>query len=162
MAGSSRHAAICLFILLSVACGGGADVRTADRVFTNGAIYTVDADRSWAEAVAIADGKIVYVGDQAGLEPWIGERTRVSDLDGSMLLPGIHDSHIHILVGILAEEDCSLELLGSVDAIEARLEQCTRLDGYGDEKWIFGGGWLDWVFPEANPDKTLLDRYFPA
>ena len=161
MVGSSRHAAICLFVLLTVACGGGADVSTADRVFTNGAIYTVDPDRSWAEAVAIANGKIVYVGDQAGLEPWIGESTRVSDLDGKMLLPGIHDSHIHILIGILAEEDCSLELLQSVEAIEARLEQCTALDGYGDENWIFGGGWLDWVFPEANPNRKLLDRHFP-
>ncbi len=54
----------------------------ADRVFLNGAIYTVDAERSWAEAVAIRDGRIVYVGDNAGAARYIGDATR-SPISGS-------------------------------------------------------------------------------
>jgi hypothetical protein len=50
--------------------------RSADLVFRNGAVYTVDAVRSWADAVAVAGGRIVYVGPESGIEAWIGPRTR--------------------------------------------------------------------------------------
>jgi hypothetical protein len=60
----------------------------ADLAFRNGAVYRVDAVRSWASAVAVEGDQIVYVGDDAGLEPFVGPGTRVIDLDGRMLLPG--------------------------------------------------------------------------
>lgn len=134
---------------------------TADRVFVNGAVYTVDDARSWSEAVAINDGRIVYVGDDAGADNWIGEATEVVDLGGQMMLPGFHDSHIHILLGIMADEECDLLRIPTALEVAEKLQECTGLAGIGDESWIIGGGWGEWLWPEANPRKGLLDILYP-
>ena len=84
--------------LCTSACGkteGPADAPGADAVFTNGRIFTVDADRSWAEAVAVSDGRITYVGSTAGANQHIGANTTVVDLNGRMMMPSFQDSHIH-------------------------------------------------------------------
>lgn len=134
---------------------------TADRVFVNGAVYTVDDARSWSEAVAIDDGRIVYVGDDAGADNWIGEATEVVDLGGQMMLPGFHDSHIHILMGIMADEECDLLRIPTALEVAEKLQECTGLAGIGDDSWIIGGGWGEWLWPEANPRKGLLDILYP-
>ncbi len=133
----------------------------ADRVFLNGAVYTVDERRSWAEAVAVTDGRISFVGDNESAARFIGQETEIIDLVGQMLLPGFHDSHIHIMIGILADEECSLLRLETAEDVAVRLKECTALDGIGDDDWILGGGWGEWLWPEANPQKGLLDLMFP-
>jgi len=139
----------------------GAARDAADRVFLNGAIYTVDTDRSWAEAVAVKDGRIVYVGDDEGAARHIGVETELIDLAGQMLLPGFHDAHIHILTEVLSDEECNLLRIESVEEVAARLKDCTALLGHGGERWVTGGGWGEWLWPEANPKKGLLDLLFP-
>ena len=67
----------------------------ADLVFRHGGVYTVDGPRTWAEAVAVSGGRIVFVGTDAAAAAWIGPSTRVVDLSGKMLLPAFHDSHVH-------------------------------------------------------------------
>lgn len=131
----------------------------ADRVFTNGAVYTVDANRSWARDVAVKDGHIVYVGDDA--TAYIGDSTEVTDLDGQMLLPGFHDSHIHILIGVTTDKECDLLRSESAQQEADILAECTELEGFGDEGWITGGGWAEYNYPDANPQKGLLDALFP-
>ena len=133
----------------------------ADRVFLNGAIYTVDADRSWAQAVAVKDGRIVYVGDNEGAGRRIGQSTELVDLAGQMMLPGFHDSHIHIMIGVMADEECSLLRIPTEQEVAVRLKECTGLAGIGDDGWIVGGGWGEWLWPDANPRKGLLDLLFP-
>lgn len=66
-----------------------------DLVLKNGSVYTVDRDRSWAQAVAIADDKIVFVGSNTEIEPFIESDTVVIDLAGKMVLPGFIDAHGH-------------------------------------------------------------------
>ena len=73
-----------------------ASVQTADIVFTNGKVYTVNAKQPWAEAVAIKGNKIVYVGDTAGAKSYLGEDTDNIDLAGKMLLPGFVSGHDHL------------------------------------------------------------------
>lgn len=68
---------------------------TADRVLTNARIYTVDDKTSWAEAVAVKGNRIVYVGDNAGAEAYVGETTIKNDLGGKFVMPGIIDGHTH-------------------------------------------------------------------
>jgi len=133
----------------------------ADRVFLNGAIYTVDDDRTWAKAVAIKGGRIVYVGDNEGAGLRISASTDVVDLAGQMMLPGFHDSHIHIMIGVMAGLECSVLRLETLADVAARLKECTLLEGVGEEGWILGGGWGEWLWPEANPQKGLLDVLFP-
>jgi len=133
----------------------------ADRVFLNGAIYTVDADRSWAEAIAIREGKIVYVGNDEEAARHIGAETEIIDLVGQMMLPGFHDAHIHILTEVLSDEECNLLRIETVEEVAARLKECTALLGHGGERWITGAGWGEWLWPDANPRKGLLDLLFP-
>jgi len=151
-------------LLVLAGCGPSSDqvsADAADRVFLNGAIYTVDEERSWAEAVAVSDGRIVYVGDNDGAGRYIDDATEVTDLRQQMMLPGFHDSHIHIMIGVMADEECSVLRLETVEDVAARLTQCTALEGIGDDGWILGGGWGEWLWPEANPQKGLLDILFP-
>ena len=75
--------------------GPGAAAGQASLVFNNGAIYTVNSQQPWAEAVALRDNKIVFVGSGKDVSRFIGKQTRVVDLAGKMMMPGIHDVHIH-------------------------------------------------------------------
>ena len=67
----------------------------ADLVFVNGAVYTVDAARSWATALAVTGDRIAYVGTDAGARELVGPHTRLIDLNHRMLLPGFQDAHVH-------------------------------------------------------------------
>ena len=150
--------------LVLTSCGPSSnrnDIVSADRVFLNGAIYTVDKERSWAQTVATKDGRIVYVGDDEGAKHHVSNATDVVDLAGQMMLPGFHDSHIHIMIGVMADLECSLLRLETLEEVAAQLKECTSLAGIGDDRWIVGGGWGEWLWPEANPQKGLLDLMFP-
>ena len=133
----------------------------ADQVLMNGYVYTVDAERSVAEAVAIHDGRIAFVGSNTDVATLIDEGTEVIDLNGQMLLPGFHDSHTHILIGDAAHEECNLLNIESVPEVEAKLRECTELPGVGEDKWIIGSGWAAWLYPKSEPDKAILDELFP-
>ena len=155
-----RLIAILFIASAPVACSS-TKAPVADRVFINGAVYTVDADRSWAEAVGISDGRIVFVGSTEAARLWIGDETEVTDLDGQMLLPGFHDSHTHILIGVTTDEECDLLRIPTADEVIEKLRQCAELPGFGVEQWIIGAGWGDWLWPASEPDKAILDEIFP-
>ena len=70
-------------------------VDAADTVYTNGKIYTIDEDQPWAEAVAIKDGRFVYVGNDAGVTQFIGPSTQKAEFAGQLVIPGIVDGHAH-------------------------------------------------------------------
>lgn len=72
-------------------------ITSATTVFTHGNIYTVNPQQPWAESVAIKDGNIIYVGDNTAIKQYIGQQTQVINLQGKMMMPGIHDVHIHPL-----------------------------------------------------------------
>src|SRR5262245_50318112 len=69
----------------------------ADTVYRNGYIYTVDAKSSVQEALAVREGKIVYIGTENGAKSYIGKDTKVIDLKGRMMMPGLVDGHMHPL-----------------------------------------------------------------
>ena len=144
--------------LLSFRSARGAPT-PADLVLTGGAVYTVDGARSWAEAVAVAGGRIVFVGTGAAAKAWIGPHTKVVDLAGKMVLPAFHDSHVHPISGGIEAVECDLhdrataqEVLDAVRAYAA---------AHPDAAWIRGGGWELTLFPAGNPSKTLLDAIVP-
>jgi len=80
----------------------------ADLVLTDGKIYTVDPARSIATALAIKDGKIVFVGSTADAHRWIGPKTRTEQLGGRLVLPGLIDAHIHP-IDIVDLDICDLD-----------------------------------------------------
>jgi hypothetical protein len=128
----------------------------ADLALRNAAIYTMDVARTWAKAVAIDDGRIVYVGTEDGLKRWQGSRTKLVDLQGKMVLPGFHDSHVHPISGGIELGECNLN---GLDAQQQILETIRRYAAQNpNAPWIRGGGWDLPIFPNANPSKSLLDQ----
>jgi predicted amidohydrolase YtcJ len=80
----------------------------ADVVITDARIYTARPQRGMAEALAIKDGKIVFVGSATAARDWVGPRTKVERLGGKLVLPGLFDSHVHPL-DIVDFDVCTLD-----------------------------------------------------
>lgn len=125
----------------------------ADLVLVNGGIYTVDAERSRAEAAAVRDGVFVAVGSNAEVEALRGPETRVIDLSGRLALPGFHDAHVHPRMGGAALLGCNLADQTRVDAIVARVSACAA-EGEG---WVYGHAFDLGLFGQDGPHKRVLD-----
>ncbi len=132
-------------------------VSIADRVFTNGGVYTVDGNNSWHEAVAIGDGEILFVGSNEAVKSYIGERTEVVDLTGKMLMPGFHDAHAHILDGGASLNTCDLQDSADANEIRTLLIQCLAEFDYGPEEWVVGSRWALTAFDANGPRTHMLD-----
>jgi predicted amidohydrolase YtcJ len=132
----------------------------ADLALRNGAIYTVDGSRSWAETIAIDDGRIVYVGNDAGAKDYIGPQTQVVDLKGRMVVPGMQDVHIHPISGGIEANGCDLNAATTVDEYLAIIKKYA--DEHPNDPWIKGGGWSMAAFgPGALARKELIDAIVP-
>src|SRR3990167_6185758 len=120
---------------------------SANTVYLNGQIYTQDAQRQKVEAIAVAADKFVYSGNREGAEKFIKQGYRVVDLGGKMVLPGLHDNHIHAL-GTVALDVCDLKGEGgNFDQLASKVKEC--LPRYASEP----GAWLkieQWVPYEGN------------
>lgn len=138
----------------------------ADTVLLNGKIYTVDATRSWADAVAIKDGKFIAVGTDKDVRVHIGDKTEIIDLNGKFGLPGFHDTHIHIASGdtVFRKGYCKLPDSNSnvtAEELYKLIEVCRDTDPEATG-WFIGGGWPGGAFPpDGAPDKEPLDTLFP-
>ena len=143
-------------LTLSACLLNAQDARRADLVLKNGAIYTSNASRSWADAVAIKGGKIIYVGPNTGAQQYVSRTTRVIDLQGKMLLPGFFDSHVHPVSSGRQLNQCVLTNISTVTALLDAVKQCKiNLKG---KTWLIGSGWELPLFENANPSKELLDQ----
>jgi predicted amidohydrolase YtcJ len=129
--------------------------RKADLVFVNGAVYTVDAARSWAQAVAVAGGRIVAVGRNDDVARLRGPRTEIVDLGGRMLVPGFQDAHVHPVGGGLDMLQCDLHDLSTAEEYLAAIR--AYAEAKPDVPWILGGGWAMDAFPAGTPTAASLD-----
>lgn len=128
----------------------------ADIVFTNGFIYTVDSINTKAEAVAIKDKSIIFVGDNTGVKTFIGKKTKVIDLKGKMVLPGFIDSHCHSISSYRYFFELNLYGLKTYAEIQSAIKK--YLAENPDAKYIKGRGWSNTDFPKNGPDKKILDE----
>ncbi|HJZ10820.1 MAG TPA: amidohydrolase family protein, partial [Acidobacteriota bacterium] len=131
----------------------------ADLVLRHGKIYTMDAARSWAESIAIRNGRIVYVGDDQGLARWIGPATKTMELEGKFVLPSFIDSHVHPVEAGIGLNLCSLDEATTKEEILKIVKQYA--DSHPDLPWIVGSGWQPFLFSNANPQKEWLDAIVP-
>ena len=132
----------------------------ADMVLTNGRIYTVDASRSWAEAVAVTDGRISFVGSAAAVEGMVGANTTLVDLGGRMMLPAFQDSHVHPIGAGIEASRCDLNSIDDLAGYRAAIGEYAAANP--DVEWITGGGWSMSVFgPGGSPSKTIIDELVP-
>jgi predicted amidohydrolase YtcJ len=152
-----------LCFTVCVALVAAACVRKDDKattVFRSGAVYTVDKNMPWAEAVAILDNIIIYVGPDDGVQSYIGPETEVVDLAGKMLMPGFHDVHMHPNSASVFVYECNLYGLYTKEELVDRLKECAAQDS--DSPWLRGTGW-----EASTPDspeqlfKEDLDKIAP-
>ncbi len=142
----------------------------ADRVLQGGRFYTVDQAQGWAEAVAIKDGRFVYVGDDAGAQSFVGPDTNRHDLGGRLVIPGLVDSHTH--PGLMGRETASYTAVhtgggprgtlprnGTPEEVLAAVEAYARANP--DLSWIEMGSWSGDLYGVAGPHRRDLDRVVP-
>jgi predicted amidohydrolase YtcJ len=128
----------------------------ADTVFTNGFVYTVDIINSKAEAVAIKDKSIIFIGDNDSVQKYIGDKTKVINLNGKMVLPGFVDAHCHSISSYRYFNELNLYGLKSKEDIQNAIKK--YLFEHPDAKYIKGRGWSDTDFPGIGPDKKIIDE----
>jgi predicted amidohydrolase YtcJ len=132
----------------------------ADTVLRNGFVYTVDARDTIAKAVAVRDGAIVYVGGNRGARRFTGPGTRVVDLKGRMVMPGLEDGHIHDVTRS-EQKTCDLEAAPlTVPELQTRLRACLNdpeLGGPND--WLqVTNLYMQFLKPAGTaPHKSMLD-----
>ncbi|HEX7502228.1 MAG TPA: amidohydrolase [Acidobacteriota bacterium] len=136
------------------------DTGAAGLVLKNGFIYTVDGQRTVAEAVAVKDGRISHVGSDREVGKYIGKETAVIDLQGRMVLPGFIDSHCHPAYGAAHELfDIMFTGLNSVEEYKKAIRDfAARHPG---AKFIKGRGWKNTLFAKTGPDKKIIDEIIP-
>lgn len=135
---------------------------TADLILHNGRIHTVDRERPTASAVAVRDGRFVAVGDDATVMAQRGATTQVIDLRGRTVIPGLNDSHLHLIRGGL---NYNLELRWEgvpslADAMRMLKEQAARTPS---PQWVrVVGGWSEFQFAERRmPTLEELNQAAP-
>jgi predicted amidohydrolase YtcJ len=113
----------------------------ADLVLTGGIVHTIDDRRTVAEAIAIRGKRIVAVGTDEEIRGYIGPRTSVRDLDGDVVLPGLHDLHIHAL-GIVQPDVCDLQSEPvTLSELVPFVRECLDRYAIPDGEWLMVAQW---------------------
>jgi hypothetical protein len=145
---------------VSIAASAAAKAKDvkADVVYRNGFVYTVDGVRSRAEAFAVKDGKFIAVGSNDDMKAVTGKETKVIDLKGKMVMPGLVDTHIHALRGALTALGLAFPVTASVDDIKAAVNK------YIADKKLKKGDWVEgakWAIDYKKLNAKMLDEVSP-
>ena len=124
-----------------------------DRIFLNGKIWTGDDAQPAAQALAIADDKLVAVGTNTDIKKLASDDTAIVDLHGRLVVPGFQDSHLHFPGPSIHE--VSLVGADTLEDFQKRIADFAK--SHPDLPWIVGSGWGYAIFPNQSPDKKYLD-----
>lgn len=150
---------IILFLAAALAACSKDEAPGVDTVLLGANVYTVNEAQPSAEAIAIDDGMIVFVGDSAGARKLVGSNTKVHELEGELVLPGFIDTHVHPLHGGGFAKALSLDTFGTTtDWVESIQSYA---DANPDSDVIFGYGFLASTFGPEGPTRQLIDSVVP-
>ena len=126
--------------VLITACQKDSPV-TVEKLFTNGVVYTANQTQQVVTSIGITSDRLVYVGNAKDAEALIATETEIIDLNGKMIIPGLHDVHIH-LAGIVESDNCDLagQAFSLTDMVP-RLKQCLRRLELPDGEWLTVEQW---------------------
>lgn len=132
----------------------------ADLVVVNARIYTADGTRPIVEAMAIRGGRVIFTGDTGGARALTGANTRVLDLAGGTVIPGMTDAHLH--VAGLGQRLSNVDLVGTTSYEQVIARVVERAKNTPKGQWIEGRGWdqNDWG-DTRWPDHEALSRAVP-
>ncbi len=140
--GFTLSAALLLMAGLLTGCNQESTEPTAQRtLYLNGKIHTQDGQRRVAEAMVVADGKFLYVGTLQGAKAYQTAGSQSVDLKGRMVLPGLHDNHIHLL-GTVALDMCDLDGQSvTLDQLADKIKTCLPRYAPGKGNWLVVNQW---------------------
>jgi predicted amidohydrolase YtcJ len=145
--------------------GPAAAAAPAGAVYLNGTVLTMDSKRPTGQAVAVKRGRITWVGSNRGASKYIGRKTRVVNLKGRTLMPGLIDGHAHPLAGGDILDDCDLgNLEATVPELIAVMSDCDQADpATDDEDWLLVSNWspVGLLPPGTEATRQDLDAAFP-
>ncbi|MEC9374265.1 MAG: amidohydrolase family protein, partial [Planctomycetota bacterium] len=139
------------FVLATSAFIGSATAQTppADLIVVNAKIWTGDEDQPGAEALAITDGRFVAVGDEMSVRAHIGDATRIIDAGGSRIIPGLIDTHVHLVNAAESLARLDLRMARSRTALLQMVsDYAATLD---QDAWLIGRGWSAESWPDPKP-----------
>lgn len=147
------------FLALSAARAPGQDgMGAADRIIKNGKIWTVNTKQPEAEALAIRGERIVAVGSDADILKLAGPQTKVHDLQQRRVVPGFHDSHLHLLSSGLQLSQIKLKDARDEAEFGRRLKDHAAKLPPG--RWLLGNDWdHDRTFGGTLPTSAVIDKY---
>ena len=152
----------------SMLAGGGifssvfaASNKSADIVYRNGRIYTVNPMQPWAEAVAVSGGRIVAIGDNNLVEGSVGKQTKVVNLGGAFVLPGFHDCHLHPHF-IYRDKVAGRLSLSPSDTQEQVLNKIAEYARKHPEGWIAGSVWNGANFEGGRLTAAMIEKVAPG
>ena len=149
-----------VFSAFASSSAGAQQPSVADIVFKNGNIYTVNDARPKAEAVAIRKDRIIFVGTNRAVERHVGRNTRVIDLKGKTMVPGMTDAHHHLFGVGFREITLNLEGITSLSDFLAKVKE--RVDQARPGEWVTGRGWIETFWkPAVFPTRVDLDKIAP-
>lgn len=132
----------------------------ADTILVNGNIVTMDAKRTSVKALAVKKGRILLVGEDQAVRAVTGASTKIIDLRGRTVTPGLIDAHCHLSAcGLLgtAYVDVSYPAVFTIQQMQAKVAEWIAKTPPG--KWVVGAGWV--TFEGRNPTKHDLDPVSP-
>tara|TARA_B110000438_G_scaffold57070_1_gene57138 strand:- start:495 stop:2195 length:1701 start_codon:yes stop_codon:yes gene_type:complete len=130
----------------------------ADEVFLDGTIYTFNESLDIKNSLAIKDGLIIAVGKKSSIQKLIGDQTKISRLNGKMMLPSFHDAHSHPVYSGIDELKCTVLYLDNLEEVLTTIKTCLNNEITLKTGWLVGTGLDLSLFPQANPNKSLLDE----
>ncbi len=128
-----------LFLYLTISCTTKEKPEPADIVIKNGTIYTVNENAPKAEAVAVSDGKIIFVGSTSEAERYVGEGTKEIDLEGKTMTPGFIEGHGHMMGLGYSKLNLDLSNVNNYDELVDKVAEAIAEAQPGE--WINGRGW---------------------
>jgi len=131
-------------------------IADADLILRGGEIRLPDG---WAESMAVKDGVILAVGDDATIGAYRGVRTQVIELAGATVVPGLHDMHVHPTGAGLWQARCMFPQGSTAKAVADTVRGCAAKRARGE--WITGGSWDTASFGRTAPHRRVLDAVAP-
>jgi predicted amidohydrolase YtcJ len=156
----ARISFACVLALFCASISRVIAAEDVDLIFVNGNIYTVNERQPHAEAIAVKKDRIVFVGSNEEANKFKRDKTRVIDLHGHTVVPGLTDSHCHIF-GI-GEREMNLNLEGTSTREDFLAKVKSRAAQAGPGKWVTGRGWIETFWkPPKFPTRQDLDAIAP-
>jgi hypothetical protein len=156
--GTPTWCGVALAACCRMAAAAGPPHPAAELILEHGRIYTVDGARPWASAVAIGGGRILAVGTDAQIDPMRRAATRIVDLQGRLVTPGLIDSHVHFIDGGWYLRNVPLRDATTLAEVNRRVAQ--YIANHPKADWVQGEGWSYGYpdLPNGEFRRQMLDK----